>query len=452
MKKTLAALTMLLVLLLMVSVAGAETVWTANWGYEINRDGTATINGYYGHESVSTNVKTVTVPSHLAGVPVTGIDLAIRSDVITKIILPDTLRHIGPKAFTSVKNLQEIVLCEGLETIGSEAFAGLEKLKSIRIPSTIRQVSADAFNGCAALPEGFTDALPLQEKRVENWTQVVQDNVIYRLYDGYAAAWGAEKQGSLKGKIVIAAEAEGLPVTKVGNFAFENAITQITIPEGVAEICDNTFTNCKKLKSVVLPSTLKHIGDRAFANTPLTQVTLPEGLEVIGERAFEDCKKLSKLNLPESVWQIGSSAFADTAITSIAFPTQITHLPYGVCSECPKLKKVELHEGIVAIGRFAFGQTPSLKSVTLPEGVKVIGHNAFQDSGISKITIPDKVEEIGKGAFAGKKLKQATVRTRTAKIIMSAFPRSVKNGACWKGTVAERVLKSQKVKVKYLKK
>jgi len=452
MSKTLRFLCILLAVMGIFAVTGsfAESGYSANWGYAVNEDGTLTLNSYYGHESMSTKERIVQVPSHIAGVPVTGIELCIRTNEVTQIILPDTLRFIGDEAFTGVKNLEEIQLPEGLEYIGARAFKGLKKLKHITMPSTVAAVGANAFEGCAALPE--TLAFEYEEAATEpEWTQVAQDKIVYRLYADHAAAWGAEEKGKLKGKVTIPAEVNGLPVTRIGGFANENKLTQMTLPEGLTEICDEAFIGCKKLKTVILPTTLKRIGDRAFKDSAIAQLTLPEGLEEIGTRAFEYCKKLSKLPLPESLWKIGDGAFGASGLTAIAFPQQMKHLPYGVCSQCTKLKKAELPAGLLTVGRFAFGQSSSLKSVTLPEGLKIIGHNAFQSTGISKLTIPESVEEIGRGAFAGKKLKQVTIYTRTNKIIMSAFPQTLKNGYCWKGSTAERILKAQKVKVKYLK-
>ena len=49
-----------------------------------------------------------------------------------------------------------------------------------------------------------------------------------------------------------------------------------------------------QIVTVVVPGTVKHIGERAFADCRnLDTITLSEGLESIGDDAFSDCKKLT---------------------------------------------------------------------------------------------------------------------------------------------------------------
>ena len=62
------------------------------------------------------------------------------------------------------------------------------------------------------------------------------------------------------------------------------------------------------IKSVVIPSTVKSIGKRAFAYNQISSVTLSNGLETIGEVAFTK-NQLTTITIPKSVTNIGSSAF-----------------------------------------------------------------------------------------------------------------------------------------------
>ena len=63
------------------------------------------------------------------------------------------------------------------------------------------------------------------------------------------------------------------------------------------------------LESVTLPSTLKRIEYRAFAQCRnLRKVQLPEGLEFIGKGCFANCG-LEEVVLPSSVRTVGTAAF-----------------------------------------------------------------------------------------------------------------------------------------------
>ena len=64
------------------------------------------------------------------------------------------------------------------------------------------------------------------------------------------------------------------------------------------------------IKSLVLPSTLKSIGDNAFgACEYLTSVKANEGLEKIGKTCFNLCKKLEEFSIPSTLTSLGEGAF-----------------------------------------------------------------------------------------------------------------------------------------------
>lgn len=87
-------------------------------------------------------------------------------------------------------------------------------------------------------------------------------------------------------------------------------LTDCTVPEGVTEILDTAFANCKKLKKVELPNTLRKIGEKAFLNCMrLASVNFPEGLEEIHIAAFKRCA-LKEILLPDTVRFIGDAAFS----------------------------------------------------------------------------------------------------------------------------------------------
>ena len=87
-------------------------------------------------------------------------------------------------------------------------------------------------------------------------------------------------------------------VTHIGPHAFAGCgLTEITLPEGITEICDETFMGCRDLKRVTLPKSLKRIGDRAFCGCfHLSSIHIPEGTE-IGTDAFRYCASLTGAGL-----------------------------------------------------------------------------------------------------------------------------------------------------------
>ena len=57
----------------------------------------------------------------------------------------------------------------------------------------------------------------------------------------------------------------------------------------------------------------------------LTSISIPEGVTTIAEKAFFACEGLTSVSLPESITSIGDSAFARCkGLTSIIIPKGVT--------------------------------------------------------------------------------------------------------------------------------
>ena len=67
------------------------------------------------------------------------------------------------------------------------------------------------------------------------------------------------------GALAIPATINGLPVTRIGNYAFTvcTGLTSVTIPNGVTSIGDRAFNYCTNLTSVTIGNSVGHIGDSA---------------------------------------------------------------------------------------------------------------------------------------------------------------------------------------------
>lgn len=99
-------------------------------------------------------------------------------------------------------------------------------------------------------------------------------------------------------------------VTAINNGVFgESEIKSVVISEGVEEIAERAFEDCKYLSKISLPHSLKKIAKDVFSLCPkLTTIIIPEGVEEIDE-AFRDCGRLKKVYLPKSVEKIAHFAF-----------------------------------------------------------------------------------------------------------------------------------------------
>lgn len=100
-------------------------------------------------------------------------------------------------------------------------------------------------------------------------------------------------------------------ITSVGWAAFcDTNLHSIDMSQTqIVKLSDNCFEDSYSLKSIILPNTLKHIGDSAFLRTGITTMIIPEGVKSIDSGAFIDCSNLTEIELPASLKDIGDDNF-----------------------------------------------------------------------------------------------------------------------------------------------
>ena len=138
----------------------------------------------------------------------------------------------------------------------------------------------------------------------------------------------------------------------------------------------------------------------AFAkNEAIKTVVLPDSIKTIGQSAFAGCANLERINV-ENVTSFGPYAFFEcAALKNVEFNDTIETLPVYLFSECSSLESVKLPKALKALSNHLFDACENLKSVDIPSEVTLIDRSAFENAGIETIVIPDSVKEIGDYAF-----------------------------------------------------
>ena len=178
---------------------------------------------------------------------------------------------------------------------------------------------------------------------------------------------------------------------------------EVVIPNSVKSIGDNAFENCRDLTSIAIPNSVKSIGWGAFYDcTRLTSITIPNSVTSIGNSAFCGCTGLTSITIPNSVTSIGCRAFeACSRLTSITIPNSVTKIENSVFDGCTGLTSITIPNSVVSIGEWAFANCTGLTSITIPNSVTSIENSAFLGcSGLTSITIPNSVTSIKGNAFA----------------------------------------------------
>lgn len=75
--------------------------------------------------------------------------------------------------------------------------------------------------------------------------------------------------------------------------------TDVTVPEGVAEIGPYAFLNCRRICSITLPDGVTRIAASAFSKCiSLERIKIPGSVTAISQDAFQDCRRLSIVEYP----------------------------------------------------------------------------------------------------------------------------------------------------------
>ncbi len=271
MKKTLALLLALTLMLGAALPALAATDAATRLVYQDNGDGTCTVTGYNRFDETD-----LAVPKTLGGLTVTSIGPRAFKDKtqLAVVSLPETVTTVGSYAFNGCSGLTSIILGGGVKTVGSYAFNLCRRLTSVNLRNC-ETVGEFAFYGCTALKS-----------------------------------------------------VSGAALKTVGRRAFSSceSLTSLTFPDSLTSIGEYAFADCAALTAVRFPAALTALGDSSFAGClALESVTFPTyGNLAVGNYAFENCTALKEVTLTPAVVSIGRYAFALRAPKETEFSHDIT--------------------------------------------------------------------------------------------------------------------------------
>lgn len=210
---------------------------------------------------------------------------------LAQLELPGSVTEIGHSAFKD-SGLTQITLPEGVSSLPGQVFSGCSRLEWIQLPWRLHDIERDALDGCEAeiRVEYGSRAEQFVKRRGRNYRYAVKVN--------HGLEYVRDAEGVTVTRLVEPRAVADLPTKLDGS-----AVTRL----GVA-----AFQNQTELTRVVLPDTLKVIGEWAFSYcTALSEVRLPDGLERIEADALQGCAALERLRVPPSVTFIGERAFKD---------------------------------------------------------------------------------------------------------------------------------------------
>lgn len=390
MKKLGIFLATIVMLMLFVVSASAEEGKNGYYTYSVD-------NGYAYIIDVDKSISgDIILPETLGGAPVIGIDDEAFMDCtgITSVVVPTSFSGIGESAFKGCTNLVSVDMYN-VQHIDRYAFANCISLVNVEIPKSTEHIYWAAFSGCLSLK-----SVVLPEALVEIDTYVFQYceslEVIYVGKNVNKINLNALEGCTGLKKIIVDDENERYSSDDNGvlfdkykisliYYPINNESKIYKIPDEVVYIDSCSFFYCENLEEVIIPDSVKYIGERAFNWSKKLRKATIGNVSYIDTDAFRCCENLSDITMGNKGVYICVGAFHDTA-----YSNNINNYEAGA-----------LYIGKHLID-FDYDTGWTIESYTIKEGTLSIAESALQFCRkLKNITIPDTVTHIGSTAFAG---------------------------------------------------
>ena len=357
-------------------------------------------------------LKSLTLPDSIEEI---GDEIVINCTGLESLTLPAGWSEIPDFLFYGCTSLKNYEIRDGMTRVGKYAFYGCPQLKSINVPDSVTSIGELAF--------GFMQGIP-------DWTRAKVDGfTLCGAFGSAAETYATDNDITFVGAtqfdyktndngtltitgyhgtetdVTIPEEINGTAVTHINEFAFDGAaFTSVVIPDSIVSIGACAFQNCGSLKTVRLPSDMKHLEeDRSGGQfrdcKALESITLPDTLEGIGPFTFDGCESLYNINEPAGVNSIGAGAFDNTGWLN-SKPDGPVYFGSVFCSykgEIPENSTLTLKDGTkhAAAGVLSDQRSKNLVSIILPEGMEDISLFSFLNcTSLKSIYIPGTVTGI----------------------------------------------------------
>jgi hypothetical protein len=374
----------------------------------INAQNEVTITGYKGKS------EEVVVPKKIKGMPVIAIgDGAFKGSAMIRTVQQYNFKNqmVSPALYNELRNnmISSIVLPDSIETIGNNAFEYTTSLTNIVIPNSVKKIGYNAFSNSGLIEIIIPDSVE-------------------------SIGMGAFENNNLR-SIVIPAS---IKVIKENTFN-ENKLTKVVIPDSVETIEKKAFGN-NKLTSIIIPNSVISIRDDAFENNNLTSIFIPESVKSIGNGAFKN-NQINSITISDNV-NLGARVFdieterqrTESRALRIIIDSKITDTVNYHYNRNGKKKMIfrflKIDDFDIAIIDETFVEIyeyyGSQVNIVIPEKIDnipvlTIGENAFRNKQITNIIIPDTVKEIRASAFRTNKITNITIPLSVQTIGYAAF-------------------------------
>ncbi len=411
--------------------------------------------------SYNKSIENVAVPS---GIKTINKKAFYEASKLREVTLPENLTDILDSAFARCLSLEKINLPVSLKYIGESAFYETSKLKEITIPSKVKRIEKYAFErtGLTKLQvsEGVLEiganafyearnlevvSLPTTLTRIEDFAFSETKLLKEATADLYAGNW-LLKVSSNK-EIIVKDGTIGIAASVIRD---DNLITSVMLPKSLKYIGDYNFFKLESINTVNLENTaLVEIGEGSFNDVKSLRIDkLPGSLKSVGRYAFYNTENtilakdyiiidnwlighkmqaIENLLIPDNIIGISDYAFNGfTNVKNINFNNVLKYIGVSAFNGLKKVNSLDIPDSVIAIDRYAFSNMINLLGVKLPKGLVSISQSLFYgDLKLEKIVFPTELEEIGDYAFYENNFKELALPSKLKKIGKAAFYQNV---------------------------
>ena len=284
---------------------------------------------------------------------------------------------------------------------------------------SVTEVDYRAFDNCPELtelvmPKTVTYIPSISGSPKVECVTVAEENPYYRSLDGVLYGqerYGRREKGEYSELLYYPPAHPGehfvIPefVESIAAFAFSNCqkLKSVVLADKVTSICEGAFQNCINLKSITCGASLRFIWGKAFENcTALKSIVFPDSIEGVSSDAFRGCTNISSItfargkyfdldSLPKEFFPWGQNAFTLDGVRYVPYKAfdrkeaallAVMDLPKDAKDDIffPDITTLKIPARVEQYGfiyevsecKSSFKQFPSLKRLELPATVKKV--------------------------------------------------------------------------------
>ena len=303
----------------------------------------------------------------------------------TALVLPDTLTDIGG-SLSGFKNVTEITI-PGSVKVFNATLQNMKELRTLTFEEGVEEIaSGSVVSGC------------------KNLTTIHLPSSLQKL-----SGTGTFSGASALTDITLP---EGIAITEGSTFSECTSLKSIELPASITTIPSHMFAGCSALERVTAKGTITAIGNGAFgsvtdwkdqeiADTALTEIPDLSQVTSIGDHAFYGCSALETVDL-HSVTTMGYAAFQGCdALSGEIDLSNLEVIPGHAFCYDPNITSVITCPTLRSIGDWAFIWA-DISTISLPETLNSIGTYTFYKASLSgTVALPDSLTQLGASAFSG---------------------------------------------------